>query len=1754
MNKKITSRMVVLGSAVAIAGLSYPLLNAEVFDIHNGFKAGVDYMIATNNGADGVVLAVADAAGTIEAKEIVAGGLTEAQKWVVSVNEGNGTFILSKDGFYLNVTESGSSVVSTIEEATALKLDETSGKIQNSGADKDLITDGEAFKLGTTDGTWNNLYGYTANSNKTATEFSIGTKAAIAEAVAIADVAADDNAVSFLSYKPMTSVDVASQTPATNSATEFTGKTADANVVLHSSDDYLAVRYIADKGFQLVAVAEADASPAAVDTENGDKVYFTVDGTKYYLKAGETAGFELTTTVDEATVLAYVSGTLDNAATSIANSSTYYLVAGEAANNGNKCVKLGDAAVTTELHTIISDDLTTAPTSIKFAGANSDVLQVNSQSLGTASTDFEDGMEVTVGGDNALAVTVKDGVLVSKTHPEYHLVADPTGKLVLYKNPGDCDCGYEYLVVAGISNSAITAKVLFTAGIENGSNYVLVRAGEREFTLTGTTNMQYVPSGVKVPATASYTAFESAKKWNVEPVGDSVRLKTKEGYLQYTVAEDGTPALTVAETATSKFFLDGEKISSQYGASDHYALSLTDGVSLVKETADTEYNVNIYADITPNTDGSGTNYDEDGTVIGAPATNAVLYFNIGKQYLTIEKGAVVLVDEIAEGQEQNASWIFEKQGDGNTNAGYYKSVATGKYLKVADEALTKAATPTIFTLSEEKATIVEIAADNSVKVKNSPSGTGIALGTDAEGKLTTSVAAGGSITPVIAALKKSNEVVVPTVTVGDYVDGANYVAGNYYVLSIGGDKAIRYDADNKKCVLTTSPNNASAVDLWKMVETKVGDKYTYSFVSKSDKDVFFTVGGENTFIGGVKSYKDAGTIQLRTDGGKYVSVSATGELELAATTDKAIVLCKAGVSPYSAGTLNALEGEGFSLTVDIKKDAKADIKGADMFAGKLTAVETGVGTSAGANTTYQLKTADGKYIVLLQDDAENPTWGKGDLDGKHIYTRGYKFATVNKSTDITAGKHLASFRISHAAGSDSKDLIVEVMNAGGSKAFGRLYIAEVNGEYMLTTTNGKEEKDVYPYVVAGSGNGVKIKALVEGGRFVNISYVNTKKVTGDDGNLDRFGKVYTVGLDNNGTMEVGYAKLGTEVLASSPETQWAITGTDAAVTFTNREQPTVSTGALKLYATSTPDVYSVESKVYNVTDANGKNVIFRDTIRLTYVENAKKFDGFMFAKENQLRNLRYNLSAINKINEVTQQMYWSENTGTHKIGLDGNSENAGKWKLSFDKKDLTVNGVTTKEALIDTALVISKVSIIKDDKVVTVPDTLAILPYIFQNAENSEYVKFNDKSMEDGQFYICDKDKVKANATRFALKIRPDSTYHFVTLDMDNTNSDNTDVTDYANPFSDKLYGDRINNWLGNAANYSVAKGNDLMTVTPIDVPEYRQVAFGDTIRIYREENDSQVMYEKRDASVLVEGQAPSFLNIDNVNQFEKINPAIFVDTAYVNREAGENTRYQYLLAVNVEEKTDAICPLNPEHNTQAWRDEHNNGKPCPDAVKSHYLKGRFLINLMDTANVYEAKQLHSKNPYIDRNEAGEVLAKLAFVDGYHLNDTLYIQRGNGEYVKLELGAPEFNIAKFAFHYVDYAEGTFKIQTQQKNWKKGDLDVEDDVNDEGYLKWINGTVVVAHTFAQGDVFNLNEDETRNPVANEGISTSEVSVIAGNGIVTIKGAEGKTVVITNVLGQTIANTVISSDNATISAPAGVVVVAVEGEAAVKAIVK
>ena len=117
----------------------------------------------------------------------------------------------------------------------------------------------------------------------------------------------------------------------------------------------------------------------------------------------------------------------------------------------------------------------------------------------------------------------------------------------------------------------------------------------------------------------------------------------------------------------------------------------------------------------------------------------------------------------------------------------------------------------------------------------------------------------------------------------------------------------------------------------------------------------------------------------------------------------------------------------------------------------------------------------------------------------------------------------------------------------------------------------------------------------------------------------------------------------------------------------------------------------------------------------------------------------------------------------------------------------------------------------------------------------------------------------------------------------------------------------------------------------------------------------------------------------------------------------------------------------------------------------------------------------------------------------------------------------------------------------------------------------NGYVISPKSDVNKYLYNLNgrlgftSDEEKalvvtlgagDPTANESVADAVegVKVVGGNGYVEIQGAAGKNVVVTNILGKVIANTVLTSDNQTINVPAGIVVVAVEGEEAAKAVVK
>lgn len=793
---------------------------------------------------------------------------------------------------------------------------------------------------------------------------------------------------------------------------------------------------------------------------------------------------------------------------------------------------------------------------------------------------------------------------------------------------------------------------------------------------------------------------------------------------------------------------------------------------------------------------------------------------------------------------------------------------------------------------------------------------------------------------------------------------------------------------------------------------------------------------------------------------------------------------------YTATELNKILGDGFILTLT-DADGKA-IDNGDVVSEKLlTATE-------GAADGFYLMSGK-KYLTVVAEQ-----WG-------NIEKAPYKVKFVDKEADAT------KFKISNVEGKLAISSTVSSDN---------VYLTVVSTDLgtVLTAVESPVVKTTLTAVLSKT-NMVNGKVDEKNNPLLN-KYVTFTFVTADKNIAAKDGKV--LGVDNKSGNSKDLVEAD-RYLQSKPEGQWAVTLGDSEYNFkfTNREKSNISFSASALYL-----IDAKTNKYAVVYDAAGATT-FSGGIRDTFVINGVDLkmvskDYYVNYKNEEIKDTQYKMAIAST---ETTDFYVTENhEGKHLLGLTKEDANSVNWKV-----------VATK----DTVLLINKYGEYdKDGDYEALADTMLIPTYAFQNTANDEYMTIAPAKLAlDEDAMYCDPNSVDLtreddlSAYAFVLKKRADGLFNIIGIKKVGIGDD----AHYELDLTKKLFGATTekNGQVQVEESWEQINSNDLFKLTAVDAPEYHFVenGFGEKVSIFREENDAQVLYEKRDVKSVVDNDTLSFLNIDNVYQFDKINPSMFVDTAYINR--GENTRWQYLLAVNPEVHNPDTCTIP--------------GHPRNDRM----VTGRYLINLIDTANVYGATHLHN-NPYINRTEAGEYLAKLSFVDAMHINDTLIINRKGGEAVKLYMDTPDFNVAKFAFRYVNpanEADKTFKIQTQYKDYIPTDVEaVAKTASNEGYLKWINGTVVVVNGYANGDVFGINEDENRDAVSNEAIDASSISVIATEGAVIVKGAQGKRVAISNILGQTVANTVVSSDNATIAAPAGVVVVAVEGEAAVKAIVK
>ena len=330
------------------------------------------------------------------------------------------------------------------------------------------------------------------------------------------------------------------------------------------------------------------------------------------------------------------------------------------------------------------------------------------------------------------------------------------------------------------------------------------------------------------------------------------------------------------------------------------------------------------------------------------------------------------------------------------------------------------------------------------------------------------------------------------------------------------------------------------------------------------------------------------------------------------------------------------------------------------------------------------------------------------------------------------------------------------------------------------------------------------------------------------------------------------------------------------------------------------------------------------------------------------------------------------------------------------------------------------------------------------------------------------------------------------------------------------------------------------------------------------------------------------------------------VDTAWVNRGNGD-IKPQYLISVarNDQAGTPGI-PCTYEHNHFDNAGNPVDAAHCSHATQGHsgFDYGKYLVSFGDSALI---KGHELKVPYMDIDGG---YTRVGFVKAIHAGDSLFVltqgfenmdpatldtatiinayKKSKSENFIVNLQGDNHKNVTWSFRYVnpdkagavteEGADNEFLFESNIYNeagvastgkaTKGFDKTVAGSIAPSyaAWLKMQNGCLVLtrgdsefsaAKTGSDGAlIFNAYQKTDAEDMVTsiEGANAEGVSIITGNGTVTVQGAAGKSVVITNILGKVVAETVLTSDNATIAVPAGIVAVAVDGEEAVKAIVK
>ena len=858
------------------------------------------------------------------------------------------------------------------------------------------------------------------------------------------------------------------------------------------------------------------------------------------------------------------------------------------------------------------------------------------------------------------------------------------------------------------------------------------------------------------------------------------------------------------------------------------------------------------------------------------------------------------------------------------------------------------------------------------------------------------------------------------------------------------------------------------------------------------------------------------------------------EVKTTATTPTLKVRVMAPASTHlSASDLTSVFGDHFSLQIG-KYNDKGEFEQyaleGNAFVGKLYPKSSLTATTGGSSLIQTVNTASGEtylvnenneIIVLLKDK-----WNiqNTDLDATtNDKLKGYRFATMTakelgedlaKGADATVQSYI--FRIS-GINAHIKDIAAPLevavkmdMSKGVSSydanTWAELLVAGVDETYYLTTAtagNTLTGNDQLDLSVADYTANTYV-------RFGANNFLNATNFWGKAWNIVRLEDNKTI-VPNENNEWIESEKIGMTV----PEGQWILFESDKKQQWINRETKTVASLPFsELRSTNEADVYQIVSGTFK-----GK---YQITEAATLGGNHAEFFGADVKESTVGVDQTYKIALTNS---VTGEPVYVKMNGIGDVELTADPTQAINFQVSVVKttdNDVIVSDAD-RDANVDVFYIINDYMKYDAEKKawVEAKDTVSFNRYYL--SVDGKYLNYDATKGYVLESLPTDAKAVKGNADTYVIKEKnaDGSIINILNLGAGRVDFDNLNVTDGEDRLADSntsmMYFDFNFGKVAQEKNIYYWQANGQLNLDDTKYNIYRNIApvAPDTVAIYRTEYSDEFLFEKGD-----------FLGM--TYDRDGYNAALFVDTAYVRNNTEKPL---FMLAVRPEiTPAKKYCPI---HGVDAdCADEHLETIPG-------YVDADYLTSLADSAAAY-AKLLD--NPFLANGQ----YTKLAFVGARHNVDTVTVA-STGKKFTITEGL--VNPMLFAFRIVNQSTQDFVIETANLKDNKKVYDANTNPYVISYVRWNNGVPVLTDNMADAEVFNVKTDlENANPTANEEISAEAASVVVAgtNGAVVVKGAEGKSVIVSTILGKVVANEVLTSDNAQITAPAGVVVVSVDGE--------